>query len=267
MMAAILAGGIAAGLCLGGKAVAGPWAQEEGHGIIIMQLSPYTSSVTGRDDRGRLTGEGRLNRLDVNPYWEHGLSPRWTVGLAPRLSAAWLDDRQQKYNSQGLAEAFGFIRYNIHRGSYDSLSIQAGIYTPGIAHDTRSLRIGEQNASYAVSLSYGVSVPLPAGMAAFASAEGSYRYRPGANADEIGIIGTLGFRPLPRWMLLAQSFSTIGVRNNAPGGTDYAINKVQFSVVHDLTERHAIALGYMREIDGRRVSLGSAIIGSLWYKY
>ncbi|MBL6457609.1 hypothetical protein JMJ55_19935 [Belnapia sp. T6] len=263
-----VAGGCAAAM-VATPALAGPWPQDAGHGQVITQIAPYTSEVRGVDDRGRPTGTGTLYRLDGGPYWEHGLAPRWTVGLVPRLQAAWLRDKttHQTYTSQGLAELGGFLRYQLHQGRLDTLSVQAIAYTPGVAHETRNLRIAEPNASVGLAASYGIGIPLPRGMSAFASLDAGYRFRFGTAADELRIDGTIGIRPIPRWMLLAQSFSTIGMRNGGPGGTDYSVNKVQFSIVHDLTERHAIQIGYMREIDGRRVSLGQAVLGSFWYRY
>ena len=262
---------LAAGLLalLAGGAAAGPWTQDEGHGQVILQAGPYRSDVNGTDDRGRTTGIGKLYRGDAGAYWEHGVSPRWTVGLAPRLQASWLDDRvnHRTTASQGLAELGGFARYRLYKGDYDVLSIQGGVSTPGIANDSTRLRIAEPHPSLAMSLAYGIGLPLPRGMSAFAAFEAGYRYRPGTAADELRLDASIGFRPIPRWMLIAQSFSTLGMRNNGPNGADYAVNKVQFSVVHELTERHSIAVGYMREIDGRRVALGQAVFGSLWYRY
>lgn len=248
-------------------AQAGPWPQEEGHGQVILQLAPYTDGVRGVDDRGRPSGTGRLYRLDVGPYWEHGLSPRWTIGLAPRLSASWLDERTRTTSSYGVAEVAGFLRYQVYKGDYDTFSVQVGASTPGFARDSRNLRLAEPQTSYSIGASYGVGVPLPRGISLFASIEANYRYRPGINADDVNIYGTIGLRPIPRWLVLAQSFSTIGIRNNAPDGADYAVNKVQFTVAHELTERHTIAIGYLRDLDGRRVSLGQGVFGSLWYKY
>lgn len=256
-------------MLVAGGTAAGPWAQDEGHGQVILQASPYTAGVKGTDDRGRTTGIGKIYRGDAGAYWEHGLSPRWTVGLAPRLQAAWLVDRvnHRTTASQGLAELGTFARYRLYQGDYDNLSVQGTATTPGIASDSSRLRIAEPHPSLTMSLAYGIGTSLPRGMSAFAAFEAGYRYRPGTAADELRLDATVGFRPIPRWMVIAQSFSTIGMRNNAPGGTDYAVNKVQVSVVHDLTERHSIVVGTMREVDGRRVALGQSVFGSLWYRY
>ena len=68
-------------------------------------------------------------------------------------------------------------------------------------------------------------------------------------------------------MLLGQYFGTVGMRNKGAGGPDYAIHRLQASVVHDLNARHSVQLGYMREVDGRRVALGQAVLLAWWYRY
>ena len=162
---ALAAGLLALVRLAGGGAAAGPWAQDEGHGQVILQAGPYGSDVNGTDDRGRTTGIGKIYRGDVGAYWEHGLSPRWTVGLAPRLQASWLDDRvnHRTTASQGLAEVGAFARYRIYKGDYDSLSIQGTATTPGIANDSSRLRIAEPHPSLAMSLAYGIGTAAAAG--------------------------------------------------------------------------------------------------------
>ena len=258
------------GLMLGSALVrpaAAQWPQPEGGGQVILQMSPYWANQDGYDSRGnRVPGRGSVTRLDVSPYWEHGLTQRWTVGFAPRLQATWMDQGATRHEGVGVADASIFARYTLYRGDFNVLAVQGTLVTPGFGgrHNTY---IAEPHPSFEARVLYGHSVELPYGMSAFGSVAGAYRFRPGSAADEVRADVTLGLRPVPDWMVMAQYFGTYGLRNNGPNGPDYAIHRAQFSIVHDLNARHSIQLGYMRELGGRRVSLGQAVMAAWWYRY
>lgn len=264
-------GGFTLGVALLGCALARPaaaqWPQPEGGGQVILQMGPYWADTDGYDSRGnRLPGRGSVTRLDISPYWEHGLTQRWTVGLAPRLQATWMDQGAGRSSGFGMADTSAFARYTIHRGDWNVLAVQGTVVTPGVGgrHNTY---IAEPHPSFEARVLYGHSFELPRGMTAFTSLAAGYRFRPGSAADEVRGDVTLGFRPVPDWMVMAQYFGTIGMRNNGPGGPDYAIHRAQFSIVHDINARHSIQLGYMREVAGRRVALGQAVLAAWWYRY
>ena len=245
---------------------AAQWPQPEGGGQVIIGGGPYWARIQGFDNRGNATANGSLNRLDISPYWEHGLTQRWTVGVAPRLQAVWMDQGATRSSGVGLAEAAIFARYAFYRGERDVASIQGTVYTPGIGA-IRNPYIAEPHASFEARVSYGRSFELPRGMTGFAAVGAGYRFRAGSPADEVRFDATAGFRPAPRWSLIGQYFGSVSVRNNGPGGPDFAIHRLQGSVVYDLNARHSLQLGYMREIDGRRVALGQAVLLAWWYRY
>ena len=255
-----------AALMLGSAPAVAQWPQPEGGGQVIIGGGPYWARINGFDNRGNATRNGSIDRIDISPYWEHGLTQRWTVGIAPRLQAAWMDQTSVRSSGFGMAEANIFARYALYRGTYDVLSLQGTLSTPGIG-PIRNPFIAEARPSLEARVMYGRSFPLPREMSAFAAVGAGYRYRAGAPADELRFDATVGFRPLPNWMLLGQYFGTVGLRNNGAGGPDYAIHRLQGSVVYDLNARQSVQLGYMREIDGRRVALGQAVLLAWWYRY
>jgi hypothetical protein len=254
-------------LLCAGLAAAAPWNQDEGHGVVILQATPYWANVPGYDTTGRPSMRGSVNRIEISPYWEHGLTPRWTVGLAPRLQSLWLDDRRNVNTNTGVAEVAAFARFQVYRGEWDVFSVQGTILTPGFDRLGRNPRVGEPNMGTEIRALYGISSNYGEGRSIFASVEAAHRFRFGASADEVRLDATVGIRPFDNWMFFAQSFNTIGLRNARANGADYSISKIQVTAAYDLNETYSISLGFMREIDGRRVPLGQAAILGLWVRY
>lgn len=252
-------------LALAGPALA-QWPQPEGGGQVIIGGGPYWARINGFDNRGNATRSGSLDRIDISPYWEHGVTQRWTVGIAPRLQAVWMDQTSTRSSGFGLAEAAIFARYAVYRGDRDVLAVQGTVFTPGIG-SIRNPFIAEPNASFEARVSYGRGFAMPWNTTGFGAVGLGYRFRAGAPSDEVRFDATVGWRFAPSWSLIGQYFGSVSVRNNSPGGPDFAIHRLQGSVVYDLNARHSVQLGYMREVDGRRVALGQAVLLAWWYRY
>jgi hypothetical protein len=250
------------------EVLAAAWNQDEGHGILILPLSPYWAPIQGYDSTGRPAGHGNQTRLDMSPYVEYGLSPRWTIGMAPRLQALWMDNNQTRSSNFGVAQADVFARYQVYRGERDVFAVQGTFSTPGFAGGGNNPFIAQPNLAMEARAMYGIGGNLGRpGVTGFTSLEAAYQYWAGTASDQVHLDATFGIRPWPRWMFLGQSFNTISVRNNGPGGPDYNIAKLQFSAVYDMTDRSSVQFGYMREIAGSRVALGQAFLLALWYRF
>ena len=250
------------------RARAAPWVQQEGQGILILQATPYTAGTRGFDTLGRANGTGSFGRFELaSPYWEHGLTSRWTVGLQPRLQVAWLRENGRTSTNMGLADASAFARYMVYQGRLDVFSVQATLATPGVDGAGGTPRIAEPNMGAEIRALYGIGTRLPWGMTGFATAELAFRGRIGNAADEARVDIGFGLRPLPHWLLMLQSFSNLGLRNNGPGGADYSVSKLQATVVYEFNRTWALALGYTRDVAGRRVPLGQGAVLALWYRY
>ncbi len=262
-------GGLAVALALlPAHAPAAPWVQPEGQGIVILQTTPYTAGTRGFDTLGRANGNGSFGRVELaSPYWEHGVTSRWTLGLQPRLQAAWLTENGRTSTNVGLADASAFARYLVHQGRLDVFSVQATLATPGVDGAGSTPRIAEPNMGAEIRALYGIGTQLPWNMTGFATAEIAFRGRIGNAADEVRVDIGFGLRPLPHWLLMLQSFSNLGLRNNSRGGADYSVSKLQATAVYEFNPTWALALGYIRDVAGRRVPLGQGAVLALWYRY
>jgi hypothetical protein len=245
---------------------AGAWPQDEGHGQIITQFTFYQAQTQGFDAQGRAVGKGQYRQLELAPYAEYGLTSRWTIGAQPRLQAVFNNSGSSTTSASGLAELNVFARYTVWRGDFDVVSLQGTVGTPGIANRT-SPQVANPNSEYELRALYGHSFEFGGGVSGFAASEFAGRARAGAPSDELHLDLTAGLRPHKDWLLLVQSFSTLGMRNNQPNGADYSVTKLQLSAVYSITPRWAVQFGAYTELAGRHVALGNAGLAALWFNF
>ncbi len=246
---------------------AGAWPQPEDGGFIAFPLMPYQARLQGYDRRGLPTANGTQTSLDFSPYWEHGLAPRWTGGLSPRLGAIWLEQNGRQPRNAGLYEGQAFLRYALHVGQNDVLSVQGQVGSPGMAQRPRDPSLAETSPTYEARLLYGRGFGLFAGMNGFVDLQAAYRYRAGAAADVAFASATLGVRPVPDFAVWVQSLTDLGLRNGRAGGSDYAVERLAFTLAWDATPRSSFVLSYMRELAVRHVPMGHGITLAYWHRY
>ena len=148
----------------------------------------------------------------------------------------------------------------------DVFAVQGTAGLPGTA-GADDPQVAYRNAEYEMRVLWGHSLNLGAGMSGFTDVEVGYRARPGPDANEVHVDATAGFRPVPRWLLMVQSFSTLGLRDNGPAGTDYSNTKLQISAVYSATQHVAVQAGFYSDLAGRNVSLGNAGLVALWLNF
>lgn len=99
------------------------------------------------------------------------------------------------------------------------------------------------------------------------NAEAGHRWRLGRGADEWRLDLTAGVRPAPRVLVYAQSFNTIGRRNNDDFGGDYDAHKLAVNAGFELTPRFTLVLGAEREVAGRNIDHATRVKLGLWARF
>lgn len=247
-------------------ALAGAWPQPAGGWQAIEQFTYYQTKTEGYDSEGRPAGYGTYRQLEFSPYVEYGATDRLTLGMQPRLQTVWNSTSAGTATSWGLAEFNLFARWTLAQYTNDVFSVQGTAGLPGGA-TSADPEVAYRNAEYEARLLWGHALEFGGGMSAFTDLEAGYRARMGPDADEVHLDVTAGFRPVARWLLLAQSFTTLGMRNSAPTGANYSITKLQISGVYSLTQHVAVQAGFYSELAGRNVSLGNAGLVALWLNF
>jgi hypothetical protein len=102
------------------------------------------------------------------------------------------------------------------------------------------------------------------GLPWFVEGQLGYRSR-GQSGDEIRADLTLGLRPRPDVLLLAQSFSAFAPGAQASGG--YAAQKFELSGIYDLNRDWSVQLGAIAAPTGVNAPDEKGVLASLWRRF
>jgi hypothetical protein len=253
-----------------------------GQGQAIVTTT-FADARKAYDARGRLIETPSYRKFETSIYVEHGVLDRLTIVA---------EGGYMKFN--GAAGPFDHLNLLIDEAKAGlPLSPQA---PPGARYE--GLGLGALGArtmlftwgDYIVSLQAGVRAASPAarrfldmrdavqgdvrllvgrpfelfGLAGFFDAQLGYRTR-GQNGDEIRADLTLGLRPLPPILLLAQSFSGFAPRGGPAGVV--AAQKFQLSAVYDMTASLSLQLGAIAALGGVNSPAERGLISALWWRY
>jgi protein XagA len=252
-----------AALCVS-PAHAGAWLQPEGQGQII--FSPSVMFAKQRFDRaGRGRPTDRFVKSDNIAQIEYGFRDNLTllVRTEQRGEAYFLNGDPQRVMTSSIG---GGARIALWRQDRFIVSLQAtaqsGLERSIPALDRRSGPRNEADARLLVG--YGAEV---FGMDIFAEAQAGYRWRSGRHADEARLDVTLGVRPLPRFLILLQSFNSLAMQR-APG-EDRRLrqHKLQASAVLDLTDTWSVQAGVFGSVAGRNVLKERGVVLGVWRKF
>lgn len=233
---------------LAGEARAAAWTLEPGAGFASITLSSYEPERAGTP-----------SETQVQIYAEYGAAARLTLGGFVEFKA----DRDAPPDVDALAVSAGaFLRVKLHEGrAGDPLSFQFGLIGAPSEPDPATGIFGEETAVDA-RLLYGRGFGSAWGDV-FVNAEGGIRWLLDGGADELRVDLTAGWRPGAQWLLLVQSFATIGLRNPDPFGSDYDSLKLAPAVGYRMGPA-TVLFGVEQTVTGRNVDRGTRFKLSVW---
>lgn len=251
-----------AGLCFGllalgaGEAAAGAWTRAPGEGF-VSQTTRYfaTEPTTSRDVD--------FARASLGLYAEYGLMEGLTLG-GEADQGMRLDDGGFGAQDGRLR---GFARVRLWAGEAgDVASVEAGGSIPLSGFTSPAAPGGDESYEIRLSALYGRGLDTPLGPG-WADGVLSYAKFVGDRADEIKLDLTFGLRPAPRVLAMAQLFATKGLRNEAFGGPDFDLAKVQLSLGYEIEEKRTLLLGFARDVLTRGTSDGYEVSLALWTRF
>lgn len=239
------------------QAEAGAWTRAPGETFLSVSSSTYR------------TDDDSYEEIYTALYAEHGLREGMTLGGALELSqptgpAAALEDR---------LTLSGFARFRLREGAAgDPVSVQIGaIYAGGGFDEGVPLQRESDGLDIDLRGLYGRGFATGWGDA-FLDAQAAFRVRTGDPADELRLDLTLGLRPEAewlgdRWLLMAQSFGVLGLRNEAEGGDGYDSLKLAPSIGYRIGPGLMVGLGAERDVAGRGVEPGLRVKAFMWKEF
>lgn len=185
----------------------GAWLLPSGYGQVIAYTA-FSDSTFAFDAHGNLVAVPAYQKFEVGNYLEYGLTDWMTVIAAPAYDRVRTPPPGQSYN--GLGESEIAARVGLYRTDTAVISFQAGLRTPGASFDSLGPLEVRRAASVDLRGMAGRNC-IVAGMDGFVEAQGGYRIYAAKQPGEWRIDLTSGLRPMPRLLMLLQSFTSISM--------------------------------------------------------
>lgn len=250
------------GFQLGGveEAEAGAWTLEKGRGHAIVSVGGAEARGAFGDNRRSAPVSG-FRKAEIQVLAEYGITDRFTLRGRTEFRHLSFEEREAE-TGLGVSEIGGRYRL-VQRGGFVA-SVEANLRIaeadPALDPGGAGLLAGEVEARLLAG--YGFTI---AGRDAFAEAQGAYRTAGGLTADELRADLTLGIRARPDILLLAQSFSVVGLPEDGLEGFDQ--HKLQLSGVYDVTPAISVQAGGWSAVAGRNALDEHGLLAALWLKF
>lgn len=255
--------GIVAAFCAE-PAAAGALLMDEGAGQIIV-TSTFAEANKAYDRRGHLIRTPSYGKFEAAGYVEYGVTNWLTVigeGSAFDFNgsgSAYPVEPAPHYAGAGLGVIGGRIPLGDVAGVHFSAQASLRVASEA-AGQFLDFKVPTQ-ADFRVQALRGFEI---FGLPAFVEAQLGYRTR-GQGGDEIRADLTLGLRPEPELLLMAQSFSAFTPGANAFGG--YAAQKFELSGVYDLNPVWSLQLGALAAPTGVNSPAEKGLLTAVWRRF
>lgn len=253
------------GLCLVAtpvRALAGAWTLRDGDGVLILAVTPSTAPEAFI---GSKSLSPTYDKIEGEALLEYGLTDKLTLILSPTV-----DDVHIGAPTDASRLGLGYTdiggRYNFINVNNWVFSAQATVRVPGTSDYLNPAAVGytsvEADLRGLVGYSFNIG-PMPA----FVDGQLAERYSDTGPPSEVHGDFTLGVRVLPRWLVLAQSFSVISEGNHLPVFTSYNYSKAQLSLVYDLSKQWSIQAGAFTTYEERNALEERGFVTALWFRF
>lgn len=241
-------------------ALAGAWTLKAGEGLAIVSAGGSEAAGTFADDRRRLSA-ARFRKAEIQLLAEYGISDRFTLRGKTEARHLRFEGREPE-TGLGVSEIGGRFRLMQRGGFVASVEANGRLAEADPALDPGGAGLLEGGIEGRLLAGYGFAAR---GLPAFVDAQGAYRTGGAGRADEVRADLTLGLRPRPELLLLAQTFSVVGLEADGVEGFDQ--HKLQLSGVYDVTPQVAVQAGAWSAVAGRNALDERGVLAALWLKF
>ncbi len=239
----------------------GAWLLPSGYGQLIAYTA-FSESTLAFDAHGNLVAVPAYQKFEVGNYLEYGLTDWLTVIAAPAYDRVSTPPPGQSYT--GLGESEIAAKVGLYRTDTAVISVQAGLRTPGASFDSLGPLEVRRAASVDLRGMAGRNCVI-AGMEGFVEAQGGYRIYAEKQPGEWRIDLTSGLRPMPRLLMLLQSFISISNGPGQFGRVSWA--KLQPSLVYDIAPQWSVQVGGFLTVEGINAGRELGPTAGVWYRF
>jgi len=237
---------------------AGAWLQKKGHGLLILSTTMLSGDKVFDTD-GRPFSIPRYNRFDADAWLEYGLTDQFTLVLQPALRSVRVA-KPYDLRYTGFGDSSFGLRIGLWSSSDTVFSVQPMVRVPG------GPLLAGTHVQTEIRLLYGHSYWLGA-WPAFIDTEFAYRFGGGVLPDEAHSDVTLGVRPRPDTMVMAQMFGTfafIRAEGFYASGWEY---KAAVSLVWDFARNWSVQAGGIATIAGANTLRERGYFAAIWKRF
>ena len=258
--AALVLSAIVAATMPGCPAEASAFLEPPGSGQIISELS-FSNSNRYYDGHGRLLPVASYRKFELSSYIEYGVVPRVAIILQPSADHIETGGLQPAHYT-GVGTTDVGLKFGLYEAPGVAFSFQTTVRAPPIRDGSPAL-VGNRDAEADIRF-LAAKGGIIAGYETFVDVEAAYRTRGDGWANEVHVDLTLGVRPIPRILLLAQLFNVIAT-GTAPQHTSWS--KFQGSVVYDLDPAWSVVAGGFVTVAGRDAGRELGPLVAVWYRF
>ena len=223
----------------------------------------YSRSERGFDADGQTIDIADYDKLELYVLAEYRLTDELTLLFKPSLRDVSVEGGD---DSSGFGYTDIGARYRFAAGEDWSLAVEGTARIPGVDREDSIAQVGSTDAEYDLRLRGFHSFTLGED-SAFIDLQGSYRLRDGDPPDEFHADITLGYRPIPDLLLMAQSFSTISDGRGQGIFDSYEYHNVQLSAVKQVSPGVSLQAGWVGTIDGKNALRERGVFGGVWISF
>lgn len=246
-----------------GQAHAGAWPQAEGQGQVIV-TGIYSHSGKGFDAKGKTVDIDDYTKEEVYFLAEYGLTEDLTLLVTPSFSHVDVDRADAETNGLGYTELGA--RYRLAHGASTVFSLQGSVRIPGKKRRDSIAQVGATDSEIDLRALVGKSFKI-GGSDAFVDLQGGYRIRNGQPPSEFRLDATLGIRPAPKLLLLAQAFNTKSDGAGRGIFGKYRYTNAYVSGVYDIAPRWSLQVGALATVSGRNALRERGVLAGVWFRF
>lgn len=237
------------------------WLMPPGDGQLIT-YSAFSESTRAFDANGKLIPVPDYRKFELGTYLEYGVTDWLTVVAAPAYDRVSTPTPGQSYNGLGESEIAGRVR--LYRSDTTVVSFEAGFRTPGPSFESQGPFEVRRAASFDLRGLLGHNFVV-AGIEGFIDIEAGYRFYTRNQPGEFRLDLTGGLRPLPRLLVLMQSFTSLSYGTSQFPHVSWT--KLQPSLVYDIAAQWSLQLGAFLTVAGINAGREIGPIVGVWYRF
>ena len=247
-----------------GAALASAWNPAAGTGLAVLDVANAGGAVYFNGS-GRLTPTRSYAKTEASAYVEYGLTERLMFVARPSFDLVSLGDPAGG-TYRGFGGASVGAQYQALVYGPAVVAVQGSVALPGTGSRADPAEIGNTAREADLRALAGLSFPLGP-YPAFLDVQQAYRLRSGGAAAQWHSDVTVGFRPIPRLLVMALSAVVVPTGPGTPWLPSARSAKLGIEVAYDLSAAWSLTLRASTTVYGRDALRERGLAAGLWYRF